>query len=73
MRTQGHTLVVVEHEVTAALTADRLMLLTGGEIVADGPPGELLPQVEILDRYGIKPHDCDRLFVRWACSNTLVK
>ena len=62
MRAQGHTLVVVEHEVTAALTADRLMLLADGEIVADGPPGELLPQVEMLDRYGIKPHDCDRLF-----------
>ena len=63
MRKQGHTLVVVEHEVTAAAgTADRLLILADGEVVADGPPVELLPRVDILERYGIKPHDCDRLF-----------
>ena len=62
MREQGHTLVVVEHEVTAALAADRLLLLADGEVVADGPPHVLLPQVEMLERYGVKPHDCDRFF-----------
>jgi energy-coupling factor transport system ATP-binding protein len=62
MRSQGHTLVVVEHEVTAALEADRLLILAEGEIVADGPPNKLLPQVDLLERYGVKPHDCDRLF-----------
>lgn len=62
MRSQGHTLVVVEHEVTAALAADRLILLARGEIVADGPPNEILAQVSLLERYGVKPHDCDRLF-----------
>lgn len=62
MRKHGHTLVVVEHEVTAALTADRLILLAGGEIVADGSAVELLSRVEMLERYGVKPHDCDRLF-----------
>ncbi|MBM4254921.1 MAG: ABC transporter ATP-binding protein [Deltaproteobacteria bacterium] len=62
MRTQGHTLVVIEHEITAALEADRLLILAAGAIVADGPPHELLPHVEMLEHYGIKPHDCDRLF-----------
>ena len=62
MRKQGHTLVVVEHEVTAALVADRLLILADGEVVADGPPLELLPRVDMLERYGVKPHDCDRLF-----------
>lgn len=62
MRSQGHTLVVVEHEVTAALAADRLILLAHGEIVAAGSPREILVQVPLLERYGVKPHDCDRLF-----------
>jgi len=62
MRKQGHTLIVVEHEVTSALAADRLLILAEGELVADGPPNELLPQVEKLEHYGIKPHDSDRLF-----------
>ena len=62
MREQGHTLIVVEHEVTAALAADRLLLLADGEVVADSPPHTLLPQVEMLERYGVKPHDCDRFF-----------
>jgi energy-coupling factor transport system ATP-binding protein len=62
MRSQGHTLVVVEHEITSALAADRLMLLAHGEVVADGPPDEILAQVSLLERYGVKPHDCDRLF-----------
>jgi energy-coupling factor transport system ATP-binding protein len=62
MRGQGHTLVVVEHEITAALEADRLLILANGEIVADGEPTELLPRVDLLERYGIKPHDCDHLF-----------
>jgi energy-coupling factor transport system ATP-binding protein len=61
MRTAGHTLVLVEHELAAAVAADQLVLLAGGEIVASGSPAQILPQVETLERYGVRPRDVDRL------------
>jgi energy-coupling factor transport system ATP-binding protein len=61
MRTQGHTLVLVEHEVTAAALADRVVILANGEIVAMGTPEQILPQTALLERYGIRPRDTDRV------------
>ena len=62
MRADGHTLVLVEHEVSAATLADRVLLLAAGEIVAVGPPEHLLPQTTLLERYGVRPRDTDRVF-----------
>ena len=62
MRQSGHTLILVEHEVTAAIEADRLILLAAGEVIVDGPPNQVLGQVETLERCGVKPHDLDRIF-----------
>jgi energy-coupling factor transport system ATP-binding protein len=62
MRKEGHTLVLVEHEATAAVEADQIILLSGGEVIAAGPPQQLLPQIETLERYGVRPRDIDRLF-----------
>jgi energy-coupling factor transport system ATP-binding protein len=62
MRREGHTLVLVEHEAAAAVAADRVVLLSAGEIVITGSPAEILPQVETLERYGVRPRDVDRLF-----------
>ncbi|MGH7964436.1 MAG: ABC transporter ATP-binding protein [Candidatus Binatia bacterium] len=62
MRAAGSTLVIVEHELTIATQADHLVLLATGEIVASGPADQLLPQIETLARYGVRPHDIDRLF-----------
>jgi cobalt transport protein ATP-binding subunit len=62
MRANGHTLVLVEHEVSAAVLADRVLLLAAGEIVAAGPPEHILPQTTLLERYGVRPRDVDRVF-----------
>lgn len=62
MRTEGFTLVVVEHELAAAVDADQIVLLSAGEVIAAGPPARLLPQIESLARYGVRPRDFDRLF-----------
>lgn len=62
MRGEGYTLVVVEHELAAAEKADRVVLLHAGEIVAEGSPQILLPQVHTLRRYGVRPGDLDCLF-----------
>jgi cobalt transport protein ATP-binding subunit len=62
MREDGSTLILVEHELAAATAADQMVLLAEGEIVAAGPPRDLLPQIDMLTRYGVRPHDLDRLF-----------
>ncbi|MCS6926430.1 MAG: energy-coupling factor transporter ATPase [Candidatus Binatia bacterium] len=62
LRAQGYTLVVVEHDVAVALEADRLAVLANGQLVAVGPPDQLLPHIETLTHAGVRPHDFDRLF-----------
>ncbi len=62
MRAEGHTLVLVEHELAAAVAADQVVLLSGGKVIASGPPDHILPQIETLERYGVRPRDVDRLF-----------
>lgn len=62
LRAQGYTLVVVEHDIAAATAADRLVVLANGQIVATGPPDQLLPHIDTLTHFGVRPHDFDRLF-----------
>ncbi|NOT53843.1 MAG: ABC transporter ATP-binding protein [Deltaproteobacteria bacterium] len=62
MRANGHTLVLVEHEISAAIPADRVILLAAGAMVAEGPPEQILPQTALLERYGVRPRDSDRVF-----------
>ncbi len=66
MRTEGHTLILVEHELSAALEADLVVLLSEGRIVATDHPEKLLPQIETLVRYGVRPRDIDRLLASLA-------
>jgi energy-coupling factor transport system ATP-binding protein len=62
MRGQGYTLVLVEHEIAAATEADHIVILADGAVVAAGPPELVLPRIGMLARYGVRPHDMDRLF-----------
>ncbi len=62
MRASGHTLVLVEHEASAAVLADRVILLAAGAIVAEGSPERILPRTALLERYGVRPRDSDRVF-----------
>ncbi|MGH7787152.1 MAG: ABC transporter ATP-binding protein [Candidatus Binatia bacterium] len=59
LRAQGRTVVLIEHETQAAVGADRLLLMDGGRIVADGVPPELLRDVAQLRRLGVRPLDLD--------------
>jgi energy-coupling factor transport system ATP-binding protein len=61
MRGEGHTLVLVEHELSAAVDADRVVLLVNGQVIVADPPERLLPQVDLLSRSGVRPRDLDRL------------
>jgi len=55
---EGVTCVVVEHRLaTAAAVAGRTVLLDHGEVVADGPTGEVLADRPLLARLGLKATD----------------
>ncbi|MEP7359166.1 MAG: ATP-binding cassette domain-containing protein [Anaerolineales bacterium] len=55
-RERGVTIVIVEHEVEVmAAYATRMVVMAGGNIVLNGPPGEILPQVEKLASYHTRP------------------
>lgn len=61
VRARGATILLIEHETAAAERADRLVLMAGGAIVADGAPAALLADVDRLERLGVRPLDLDRL------------
>ena len=66
MRNEGHTLILVEHELSAAIDADQVVLLADGRIIAIDRPERLLTQVDLLSRYGVRPRDLDRLCHHFA-------
>jgi iron complex transport system ATP-binding protein len=49
----GLTLVAAMHDLTlAAQYADRMLLLDGGRVVADGSPVDVLTEATIAEHYG---------------------
>ncbi len=42
-RAAGVTLIIVTHEMSLAACADRVVVMEGGRVVADGPPETVLP------------------------------
>jgi energy-coupling factor transport system ATP-binding protein len=60
MRGQGVALVVIEHDAEELRECDRLLLMRSGEIVAEGPPAQLLTRLELLEDCGVRPPDLNR-------------
>lgn len=55
-RDEGLTVVLAEHEVEVlAEYADRVIVLDGGTIVANGTPREVFQQVDLLAEIGLRP------------------
>jgi energy-coupling factor transporter ATP-binding protein EcfA2 len=55
-RERGMTVLVAEHDVeTLAASVDRIVVLDGGRIVADGAGSHVLGRVEDLRRWGLRP------------------
>ncbi|WP_324716521.1 ABC transporter ATP-binding protein [Carboxydochorda subterranea] len=59
---EGHTVVMVVHDPNLAALADRVIVLAGGRVVADGPPAHVLVDRVMAAIYGdgfriVQAHD----------------
>ena len=52
-RELGITVVLITHHMDECIEADRLIVMSDGEIVADGTPREVFPQVELMRANGL--------------------
>ncbi|HEX3409612.1 MAG TPA: ABC transporter ATP-binding protein, partial [Candidatus Binataceae bacterium] len=55
MRAEGLSLIVIEHEAEELRNCDRIVLLREGEIIADGPPAQVMIQQRLLEDCGVHP------------------
>ena len=58
------TLLVIEHETEEALSADRIIILDKGRVLADDKPARLLKEVELFAGIGIMPLQIPSYFLR---------
>ncbi len=52
-RENGITVVLITHHMDECVGADRLIIMSEGEIIADGSPREVFPQVELMRGTGM--------------------
>ena len=52
-REQGITVVLITHHMEECVGADRVIVLSGGAVVADGAPKQVFPQVGLLQKEGL--------------------
>ena len=60
-REKGMTVVLITHHMEECVGADRLVVMSGGRIVADGSPAEVFSQVELMEREGLSVPETTRL------------
>ncbi|WP_020577790.1 energy-coupling factor ABC transporter ATP-binding protein [Actinopolymorpha alba] len=61
-REQGMTVIIAEHEVeVVARYADRIVVLDQGRVVLNGPPKDVLSQVERLTELHLRPPQATRI------------
>jgi len=53
-RTEGVAIIHVTHFPEEAAEADRVLLLSSGRLIKDGPPEEVLTDLELLHHYGLQ-------------------
>jgi energy-coupling factor transporter ATP-binding protein EcfA2 len=61
MRGPDLSLIVIEHEAEELRNCDRIVLLREGEIIAHGPPAEIMVQLKLLEDCGVHPPDVNRV------------
>ncbi|MBN1285363.1 MAG: ATP-binding cassette domain-containing protein [Anaerolineae bacterium] len=51
----GGTILLVTHHMRLAAKCERVVVLDGGAVAADGPPDAVFSQVEVLQHAGLRP------------------
>jgi energy-coupling factor transport system ATP-binding protein len=62
IRQQEKTLLIVDHESEGAIDADEVWLMKEGQLVAKGPPDNILTDLEKMELCGIRPPSILKLF-----------
>ena len=60
-RERGMTVVLITHHMDECVGADRLVVMSGGRIVADGSPAEVFSRVELMESEGLSVPETTRL------------
>ena len=60
-REKGMTVVFITHHMDECVGADRLVVMSGGRVVADGKPAEVFSNVELMEREGLSVPETTRL------------
>lgn len=68
---KGMTVVLITHHMEEAALADRLIVMDGGQVKADGNPSQVFCQVELLESMGLAVPDTVKLL--WELGQEGVK
>ncbi len=60
-REKGMTVVLITHHMEECIGADRLLVMSYGQIAADGTPGEVFSQVELMQEKGLDVPETTKL------------
>ena len=60
-REKGMTVVFITHHMDECVGADRLIVMSGGRVVADGRPEEVFSNVELMEREGLSVPETTRI------------
>ena len=60
-REKGMTVVLITHHMDECVGADRLVVMSGGSIIADGVPAEVFADIELMEREGLTVPETTRL------------
>lgn len=60
-REKNITVVLITHHMEECIGADRLIVMSNGEIAADGTPAQVFSQVELMEREGLDVPETTRL------------
>lgn len=55
LHSMGHTVIMTTHYVEEAVYSDRIILLKNGTVLAEGTPYDILTDINLLNRAGIRP------------------
>lgn len=62
LHNMGHTIIMISHYVEEAVSADRVVLMKDGKMIADGSPQRVLTDISLLDEAGLEPPVAVRVY-----------